>query len=126
MELAGQIAELAAQTLKSTFRRIDSTQARVILLDAGTAVLTPMGAKLGKKAQARLQKMGVEIQLGAKVVDVDIEGLTVKDPDGTTRRIESACKVWSAGVSPARWACRSPSKPVRRSTAPAAWRYCPT
>jgi NADH dehydrogenase len=99
VELAGQIAELAAQTLKSAFRRIDSTHARVILLDAGTAVLTPMGTKLGKKAQARLQKMGVEIQLGARVVDVDIEGLTVKDSDGTTRRIESACKVWSAGVS---------------------------
>jgi NADH:ubiquinone reductase (H+-translocating) len=99
VELAGQIAELAAQTLKKTFRQIDSTHARVILLDAGTAVLTPMGAKLGQKAQARLQKMGVEIQLGAKVVDVDIEGLTVADSDGTTRRIESACKVWSAGVS---------------------------
>jgi NADH:ubiquinone reductase (H+-translocating) len=99
VELAGQIAELAAQTLKSTFRRIDSTQARVILLDAGTSVLTPMGAKLGNKAQARLQKMGVEIQLGATVIDVDVEGLTVKDADGTIRRIESACKVWSAGVS---------------------------
>ena len=99
VELAGQIAELATQTLKGEFRRIDSTQARVILLDAGSAVLTPMGAKLGKKAQARLQKMGVEIQLGARVVDVDVDGLTVKDSDGTTRRIESACKVWSAGVS---------------------------
>jgi NADH:ubiquinone reductase (H+-translocating) len=42
VELAGQIAELAAQTLKTAFRRIDSTHARVILLDAGTAVLTPM------------------------------------------------------------------------------------
>jgi NADH:ubiquinone reductase (H+-translocating) len=62
-------------------------------------VLRPMGANLGNKAQARLQKMGVEIQLGATVVDVDRGGLTVKDSDGTTRRIESACKVWSAGVS---------------------------
>jgi NADH dehydrogenase len=99
VELAGQIAELAAQTLKGTFNRIDSTQARVILLDAGQAVLSPMGAKLGQEAQARLQKMGVEIQLGAKVVDVDVDGLTVKDSDGTSRRIETACKVWSAGVS---------------------------
>ena len=65
----------------------------MILLDAGPAVLAPMGANLGTKAQARLQKMGVEIQLGARVVDVDREGLTVKDSDGTTRRIESACKV---------------------------------
>ena len=99
VELAGQIAELATQTLKGEVRRIDSTQARVILLDAGSAVLAPMGANLGAKARARLQKLGVEIQLGARVVDVDWEGLTVKDSDGATRRIESACKVWSAGVS---------------------------
>jgi NADH dehydrogenase len=99
VELAGQIAELAAQTLKSTFRRINPAEARVILLDAGTSVLTPMGANLSQKAHARLQKMGVEIQLGARVVDVDLEGLTVQDADDTTRRIESACKVWSAGVS---------------------------
>ncbi|HUB57994.1 MAG TPA: NAD(P)/FAD-dependent oxidoreductase [Mycobacterium sp.] len=99
VELAGQIAELASQTMKGAFRHIDSTQARVILLDAGSAVLQPMGANLGNKARARLEKIGVEIQLGAMVVDVDRDGLTVKDPDGTTRRIESACKVWSAGVS---------------------------
>ena len=98
VELAGQIAELATQTLKGEFRHIDSTKARVILLDAGPAVLPPMGDNLGKKAQARLQNMGVEIQLGTMVVDVDREGLTVKDADGT-RRIESACKVWSAGVA---------------------------
>src|SRR5215203_2802012 len=99
VEMAGQIAELADHTLKGAFRHIDSTQARVILLDAAPAVLPPMGEKLGKKAQARLEKMGVEIQLGAMVTDVDRNGITVKDPDGTTRRIECATKVWSAGVS---------------------------
>jgi NADH dehydrogenase len=71
----------------------------VILLDAAPAVLPPMGEKLGKKAQARLEKMGVEIQLGAMVTDVDRNGITVKDSDGTMRRIESGTKVWSAGVS---------------------------
>jgi NADH:ubiquinone reductase (H+-translocating) len=99
VEMAGQIAELADYTLKGAFRHIDSTKARVILLDAAPAVLPPMGEKLGKKAQARLEKMGVEIQLNAMVTDVDRNGITVKDPDGTTRRIECATKVWSAGVS---------------------------
>jgi NADH:ubiquinone reductase (H+-translocating) len=99
VEMAGQIAELADCTLRGAFRHIDSTRARVILLDAGPAVLRPFGEKLGQRAAARLQKMGVEIQLGAMVTDVDRDGLTVKDSDGTTRRIESACKVWSAGVS---------------------------
>ena len=99
VEMAGQIAELADQTLKGSFRHIDPSEAHVILLDAAPAVLPPMGEKLGKKAQARLEKMGVEIQLNAMVTDVDRNGLTVKDSDGTIRRIESACKVWSAGVS---------------------------
>lgn len=99
VEMAGQIAELADYTLKGTFRHIDPTSARVILLDAAPAVLPPMGEKLGKKAAARLEKMGVEIQLNAMVTDVDRNGITVKDPDGKLRRIESACKVWSAGVA---------------------------
>ncbi|HET9876433.1 MAG TPA: NAD(P)/FAD-dependent oxidoreductase [Mycobacterium sp.] len=99
VEMAGQIAELASYTLRGAFRHIDSTRARVILLDAAPAVLPPMGEKLGRKAAERLEKMGVEIQLGAMVTDVDQHGITVKDSDGTIRRIESQCKVWSAGVS---------------------------
>jgi NADH dehydrogenase len=98
VEMAGQIQELADQTLKGSFRHIDPTEAHVILLDAAPAVLPPMGEKLGLKAKARLEKMGVEIQLNAMVTDVDRNGITVKDPDGTIRRIEAACKVWSAGV----------------------------
>ena len=99
VEMAGQIAELANDTLKGSFRNIDSTKARVILLDAGPGVLAPMGPRLGKKAQDRLEKMGVEIHLGTMVTDVDANGLTVKGSDGAIRRIESQCKVWSAGVS---------------------------
>jgi NADH:ubiquinone reductase (H+-translocating) len=99
VELAGQIAELTTRTLKGEFRRIDSTQARVILLDALPTVLTAMGHKLGTNAQRRLERIGVDVKLGATVVDVDADGLTVADSDGTTRRIDSVCKVWSAGVS---------------------------
>ncbi|MCK0518923.1 NAD(P)/FAD-dependent oxidoreductase [Williamsia sp. DF01-3] len=99
VELAGQIAEMSAKTLKGTFRNIDPTESRVILLDAAPAVLPPMGKKLGTKAAERLEGMGVEIQLNAMVVDLDYDGLVVKDKDGSTRRIESQCKVWSAGVA---------------------------
>jgi NADH dehydrogenase len=98
VEMAGQIQELSDQTLKGSFRHIDPTEAHVILLDAAPAVLPPMGEKLGLKAKERLEKMGVEIQLNAMVTDVDRNGITVKDKDGTVRRIESASKVWSAGV----------------------------
>ncbi|WP_327139942.1 NAD(P)/FAD-dependent oxidoreductase [Nocardia sp. NBC_01327] len=97
VELAGQIAELADRTLDGTFRNIDTRDARVILVEGAGAVLAPMGPKLGGKAHQRLEKMGVEIQLNAIVTNVDARGVTIKDGDGT-RRIESACKVWSAGV----------------------------
>ncbi|MFT3715114.1 MAG: NAD(P)/FAD-dependent oxidoreductase [Gordonia sp. (in: high G+C Gram-positive bacteria)] len=98
VELAGQIAEMSDKTLRGAFRNIDPTQARVILLDAAPAVLAPFGPKLGEKAAHTLEKLGVEIQLNAMVTDLDYDGLTVKDKDGSTRRIESQCKVWSAGV----------------------------
>ncbi|MFE3223738.1 NAD(P)/FAD-dependent oxidoreductase [Nocardia sp. NPDC059228] len=98
VELAGQIAELADRTLEGSFRNIDTRDARVILVEGAGAVLAPMGPKLGGKAQQRLEKMGVEIQLNAMVTNVDARGVTIKDQDGSERRIESACKVWSAGV----------------------------
>jgi NADH dehydrogenase len=99
VELAGQIVELTTQTMRREFRRLDPAEVRVIVLDALPTVLTAMGPKLGTKAQRRLERIGVEFQFGVTVVDVDRDGLTVKEADGGTRRIESACKVWSAGVS---------------------------
>ena len=98
VEVAGQIAELAERTLDGAFRTITPKDCRVILLDAAPAVLPPMGPKLGRKAQRRLEKLGVEVQLNAMVTDVDYMGITIKQSDGTERRIQCACKVWSAGV----------------------------
>ncbi|OBI00963.1 NAD(P)/FAD-dependent oxidoreductase [Mycobacterium sp. E2733] len=98
VELAGEIVQLAERTLAGAFRTITPSECRVILLDAAPAVLPPMGEKLGLKAQRRLQKMDVEIQLNAMVTAVDYMGITVKDADGGERRIECACKVWAAGV----------------------------
>ncbi len=98
VEVVGQIAELAHRTLEGAFRTIDPSEARVILIEAAPAVLPPMGPKLGLKAQRRLEKMGVEVMLNTMVTNVDYMGLTVKEKDGAERRIDCACKVWSAGV----------------------------
>ncbi|MGW5521155.1 NAD(P)/FAD-dependent oxidoreductase [Gordonia sp. NPDC003950] len=99
VEMAGQIAEMAGTTLRGAFRSIDSTQAKVILLDAAPAVLPPFGERLGSRAEKHLRALGVDVQLGAMVVDMDYDGLVVRHADGSTRRIESQCKVWSAGVA---------------------------
>ncbi|NUR08596.1 MAG: NAD(P)/FAD-dependent oxidoreductase [Nocardioidaceae bacterium] len=98
VEMAGQIAELANRTLAKDFRRINTREARIILLDAAPQVLPPFGRKLGEKTKVQLERLGVEVQLGAMVTDVDEWGIEVQDKDGTSRRIEAVTKVWAAGV----------------------------
>ncbi len=98
VEMAGQIAELAHKTLQRDFRSINTRKARVILLDAAGQVLPPFGARLGAWTKERLERLGVEVQLGAMVVAVDEQGLEVQDKDGTRRRIDAVTKVWAAGV----------------------------
>jgi len=97
VEMAGQVAELAHRTLRHEFRRIDPRSARVILLDAAPSVLGSFGDPLGAKALAKLGRIGVQVQLGARVVGTDGTGIEVQDAHGR-RRIDSVCKVWAAGV----------------------------
>ena len=99
VEMAGQIAELARRALPGDFRRIDPRTARVVLLDAAPQVLGAFGDHLSEKAAAQLRRIKIEVQLGAKVVDVDADGIEVEDASGTRRRIEAATKIWAAGVA---------------------------
>ncbi len=98
VEMAGQIAELAHRTLRRDFRRIDPARARIILLDGASQVLGSFGEKLGDRAEQRLEKLGVDVRLGAMVVGVDATGIDVQHSDGSRERLESVCKVWAAGV----------------------------
>lgn len=98
VEMAGQIAELAHHTLRKDFRAINTRTARVVLIDAAGQVLPPFGSKLGEKTKKELEKLGVEVMLGAMVTDVDERGLDVKFKDGRVERINSVAKIWAAGV----------------------------
>jgi NADH dehydrogenase len=98
VEMAGQIAELAHRTLKRDFRRINTRDARVILLDAAPQVLPPFGKKLGEVTKKSLEKRGVEVMLGGMVTNVDERGLTVQFKDQEPMTIPAATKVWAAGV----------------------------
>src|SRR4051794_12011992 len=78
VEMAGQIAELAHRTLRRDFRAINTRQARIVLVDAANQVLPPFGSKLGEKAKAELEKLGVEVMLGGMVTEVDERGIEMK------------------------------------------------
>lgn len=100
VEMAGQIAELANDTLAGAFRNIDPSNARVILLDGAPQVLPPFGPKLGAKAQKKLEKIGVEVILNTVVTDVDENGIVIKNlKDGEQERVNAWCKIWAAGVA---------------------------
>ncbi|WP_460806774.1 NAD(P)/FAD-dependent oxidoreductase [Micromonospora zhanjiangensis] len=77
VEMAGQIAELAHRTLPKQYRRIDTRRVRVILLDALDAVLPSFGDHLSTRALRRLHQMGIEVELGNRVVGVDATGIEV-------------------------------------------------
>ncbi|MGH3413828.1 MAG: NAD(P)/FAD-dependent oxidoreductase [Marmoricola sp.] len=98
VEMAGQIAELARNTLQRDFRTINTRTARVILVDAASQVLPPFGRQLGEKTKVVLEKLGVEVQLGAMVTDLDERGIVVQDKSGETRQIPAVTKIWAAGV----------------------------
>jgi len=98
VELAGAIAELSRRTIVRDFRRIDSSSARVVLVEAGERILPAMPPCLSRKAQGQLENLGVEVLLGNAVAGCDDSG--VRLADGT--EIGSACILWAAGVMASR------------------------
>ena len=98
VEMAGQLAELSKRTLAKEFRHIDPASARIILVDAADKVLASFGEGLAGRTEKDLTRLGVEVVLGAKVIDVDERGLLLEKSDGSQERIEAVTKVWAAGV----------------------------
>ena len=120
VEMAGQIVELCHRALKGDFRRIDTTKARVVLLDAAPAVLGPFGPKLSADAQQILEKIGVEVLLNAKVVDVERRGRHLREPRTATQHVHPGRvqDVGRWGLGAPRWDGSWPSEPEARSTGP--------
>jgi NADH dehydrogenase FAD-containing subunit len=95
VEMAGALAILVRTALKSDFRRIDPTSARIVLVDAAPKVLGPFSENLSKAAKQRLEKLGVEVRLGHSVDQIDGEGVVIAG-----ERIASKTVIWTAGVAP--------------------------
>src|SRR3984957_10392616 len=95
VEMAGAIAVLIRNTLKSEFRRIDPESARIILLDMAPRVLGPFSEELSRAAKERLEHLDVEVRLGYGVDQIDDGGVLVGGA-----RISSKTVIWTAGVAP--------------------------
>jgi NADH dehydrogenase len=98
VELAGQIRELAYRSLTNDFRNIHPSDVRVLLIDGGKEPLANFGDRLSERTAKALQKMGVELCMGLRVVGVDALGVDTQDAGGEKGRFDCATTIWAAGV----------------------------
>jgi NADH:ubiquinone reductase (H+-translocating) len=99
VEMAGQIGELARDTLRREFRSVNPADARVLLIETVDRVLTTFPPSLSARATRSLERLGVTPLLGHTVVGIDEEGVTIEDPQKRQERIPSRTVIWAAGVT---------------------------
>jgi NADH dehydrogenase len=97
VELAGALGEIANDTLKNDFRRIDPAKARILLIEAGERILSTYPVELSDKAVAGLQKLGVTVLTHTLVSDVKPTTVTVKR-GARVETIPCRTVIWAAGV----------------------------
>ena len=98
LELAGALAEIANETLKNDFRRINPQTARIILMEGGERVLPPYPPDLSAKAEKLVRNLGVEVMKGVMATDVDSEGVTYKR-GSAVERLPAKTVLWAGGVA---------------------------
>jgi len=98
VELSGTLAEIGRHTLHGDFRRIDTRDVRVVLLEGNDRVLATYPDDLSEKARLQLEKLGVEVRLKSRVTGIDTNGVKFQT-DAGEERIEARTVVWAAGVA---------------------------
>jgi NADH:ubiquinone reductase (H+-translocating) len=104
VEMAGQIAELAHDTLRRDFRAVDTRAARVLLVETADRVLTSFPESLSRKAARALERLGVTPLVGHTVVDVTAGSVAISSPGGEVEHVSARTAVWAAGVTASRLA----------------------
>ncbi|MEH2046162.1 NAD(P)/FAD-dependent oxidoreductase [Nostoc sp.] len=97
VELSGAIAELAYQTLTEDFRSINTSEARILLLQGGDRILPHIAPELSKVGAESLQKLGVAVYTNTRVTNIEGNIVTFKQGDELTE-ITSKTILWAAGV----------------------------
>jgi NADH dehydrogenase len=107
VEMAGQIGELARDSMKRDFRSVDPKSARILLVEAEDRLLTTFPPKLSAKAARSLERLGVTPLVNHTVTLVDEGGVMIEDRGGgEPQRVASRTVVWAAGVTASSMAAR--------------------
>jgi NADH dehydrogenase len=97
VELAGAVGELAHHTLRNDFRSIDTSKARVILLEGSDRILPSYPADLSRKAADSLKRLGVTVRTRTLVTDIQSE-LVLTQTGSQQEEISTRTVLWAAGV----------------------------
>jgi len=97
VELAGAIAEIAHKSIKKDFKEIDTTKARILLIEGMNRVLPPYPEDLSAKAQASLEELGVEVLTNRMVTNIDRNTLSIRHGE-EEETIKARTILWAAGV----------------------------
>lgn len=93
VELAGAIGEMSRFTLARDFRNIDPKLTRILLLEAGSRILTSFSENHAARATRDLESLGVQVWTSTQVTRIDPDGVEVGK-----ERIQAATVLWAAGV----------------------------
>jgi NADH dehydrogenase len=91
VELAGMIPDVA-KGIRRDFRRIDTSNTRVILLEGTDRILATFSPSLGEHTRRDLTKLGVEVRTNARVTQIQPDAVYVGDERIATRNV-----FWAAG-----------------------------
>jgi NADH dehydrogenase len=94
VELAGALAEIARHALAREFRSIEPGQARILLVEAASTILTTFPPRLQAAAERSLAALGVEVRKNAPVDDIGQGWVQIGG-----ERIAACTVLWAAGVA---------------------------
>ncbi len=97
LELGGALAEIANETLKNDFRRINPREAKILLLEGGPRVLPSFPEDLSAKAERLVEKLGVLVLKNVMVTEIDRDGVTYNTAHGS-ERLAAKTVLWAGGV----------------------------
>jgi NADH dehydrogenase len=95
VELAGSFAELTRSVLSHDFRRIDPTQARIVLIEGGPRILSHLPPDLSASAQRQLEALGVQVRTATSVKTIRANEVELAGGEV----IHAGNILWAAGVS---------------------------
>lgn len=94
VELAGALAEIARQALRSEYDAIDPATARIVLIEAGPSILPAFPESLRGSARRALERLGVEVREGAAVTQIGAGEVQLG-----AERLAAHTILWAAGVA---------------------------